>query len=101
MSTPSDEEPRTVGELRRRLAELGDPWSVDPRLGDDDPLPQYARGGQPDEEVPERAQLSAMAEEADLRELLSSEPPTNPFLRARWAEAGLLPPDDDDAGTTR
>ena len=86
-----EEEPRTAGELRRRLAELGNPWTVDPRLSDDDPLPSYSRGGQLEEDVPDEARLSALAPDADLRELLIGEPPTNAFLQARWVEAGVLP----------
>jgi|SoiMethySBSTD1v2_1073268.scaffolds.fasta_scaffold3481595_1 hypothetical protein len=47
---PADEivgpsEPRTVGELRRRLAQMGYPWEVQPSLSDDDPLPMPPRGG--------------------------------------------------------
>jgi hypothetical protein len=39
----------TVGELRRRLAERGDPWQVQPSLADDDPLPGPPRGGSYDD----------------------------------------------------
>jgi hypothetical protein len=91
MSEAGNEDlPATVGELRRRLAELGDPWSVDPRLGDDEPLPRYSRGGQPEEEIPSEARLRALAPEADFRELLMSQPPANPFLQERWVEEGLM-----------
>lgn len=37
--------PRNAGELRRRLAGLGDPWEVDPRRSRDDRLPDDSRGG--------------------------------------------------------
>jgi hypothetical protein len=80
--------PMTAGELRRRLAERGFAWTVDPRLGDDDTLPEYPRGGQPPE-ADETASLWAL--EGDLGEHVAEHPPTNPFLRARWSELGLLP----------
>ncbi|MEU6064076.1 hypothetical protein ABZ864_06110 [Streptomyces sp. NPDC047082] len=84
--------PRTVGELRRLLTELGDPWTVDPALSDDAPLPDPPRGALLEEEAPEELRLEALPEEVDLRDLLSAQPPANPDLRARWREAGLLPP---------
>jgi len=87
--------PKTIGELRRRLAELGNPWEVDPRLNDDDPLPDPPRGGQREEDVPEEARLPSLEPSTDLHGLLASEPPANPFLRERWVEAGLL--DQDEA----
>jgi hypothetical protein len=74
----------TVGELRRRLAELGDPWQVDPDLSDDAPLPDPPRGAELG--GPEIAQAAP----ADLRAM----PPANPDLRRRWAEAGLLTEDE-------
>jgi hypothetical protein len=86
--------PRTAGELRRRLAGLGDPWTVDPRLADDDPLPDRPRGGMPEEHIPEAARLVALSPETDLLDLLSAQPPANPDLRARWTELGLLPADE-------
>lgn len=78
--------PRTVGELRRRLSELGNPWFVDPRLGDDDPIPDYPRGGQIPEELPGVIPLKG-----DLTSFLQQLPPSNPFLHQRWAELGQLP----------
>jgi hypothetical protein len=82
--------PNTIGELRRRLAELGNPWEVDPRLNDNDPLPDPPRGGQLEEDVPEEARLASQESGIDLRELIASEPPSNPFLRKRWSEEGML-----------
>lgn len=82
--------PKTIGELRQRLAELGNPWEVDPRLNDDDPLPDPPRGGQHEEEVLEEARLTSTEPGIDLLDLIASEPPANPFLRARWLEAGML-----------
>jgi hypothetical protein len=67
---------------------------VDPRLADDDPLPDYARGGQLDEEIPEEARPLEVEPEADLRERLSEESPINPYLLVRWAQAGIIPPEE-------
>ncbi|HEX2040817.1 MAG TPA: hypothetical protein VHF47_13920 [Acidimicrobiales bacterium] len=89
--------PRTAGELRRRLAEMGDPWTVDPRLGDDDPIPDYERGGQREDEIPEESRLPVLSPDDDLDELLKELPPNDPDLRKRWAEEGLL---DIDAKPT-
>lgn len=83
--------PHTAGELRQLLARLGDPWTVDPRFADGDPLPDRTRGGLPEEQIPEAARLAVLPPEVDLHELLSTQPPTNPDLRARWTELGLLP----------
>ena len=92
MSSTDDEAPRTAGELRRLLAEMGDPWTVDPRLADDDPLPDYPRGGQRAEEVPVESRLAELEATADLDALLREIPPTNVDLRRRWMEEGLLEP---------
>jgi hypothetical protein len=88
--------PKTIGELRRRLAELGNPWEVDPRLNDDDPLPDPPRGGQREEDIPEEARLPTLDPDTDLHAVISGEQPANPFLRTRWEEAGLLSQDKDE-----
>ena len=88
------EPPKTIGELRRRLAELGNPWEVDPQLSDDDPLPDPPRGGQSEEEIPEEDRLVPLESGTDLQGLIAAQPPANPFLRLRWAEAGLLSQDE-------
>jgi len=90
----NDDVPKTIGELRRRLAELGHPWEVDPQLSDDDPLPDPPRGGQPEEEIPEEHRIAPLEPEADLRSLIAQQAPANPFLRRRWAEVGLLSQDE-------
>jgi hypothetical protein len=97
--TPSG--PGTIGELRRRLAELGNPWSVHPRWGDADPLPDPPRGAQSEQDVPEQHRLPGLPSGADLGELLTAMPPANPFLRARWVELGLLPGEDTGDGEVR
>jgi hypothetical protein len=88
--------PKTIGELRQRLAELGNPWEVDPRLNDDDPLPDPPRGGQREEDIPEEARLPTLDPDTDLHAVISGEQPANPFLRTRWEEAGLLSQDKDE-----
>ena len=87
---PENVVPLTAGELRQRLHERGLSWTVDPRLEDDDPLPEYPRGGQP----PERERAGRGEPEGDLREQLAEHSPTNPFLRARWSELDLLLPEE-------
>jgi hypothetical protein len=90
---PEQDVPKTVGELRRRLAKLGNPWQVDPRLSDDDVLPDRPRGGQRDEEIPEEYRLKPQKPGTDLRGFIAAQPPANPFLRQRWVEEGLLDKD--------
>jgi hypothetical protein len=85
---PDAETPQTAGELRQRLAEMGDPWTVDPRLEDGDPLPEYGRGGEPPDHDPALAR--ALAPERSVSEELRGEPPSNPLMRRRWVELGLL-----------
>ena len=82
--------PKTIGELRRRLAELGSPWEVDPQLSDDDPLPVPPRGGQREEEIPEEHRLAPLEPGINVQGLIAAQPPTNPFLRLRWVELGML-----------
>ena len=91
--------PRTVGELRRWLAEHGNPWTVDPRLGNDDPLPNPPRGGQNEEDIPQEHRLTAVAPDVDLRELLRTMLPANPSLQVRWVELGLITPPEASSET--
>ena len=91
------EEPRTIGELRARLERLGNPWSVDPRLADEEPIPDLPRGGLEPGQGPAEVEPPAPFE-GDLERMLSESPPTNPLLRRRWAEAGLLEPTDGEPG---
>ena len=95
MATDSkDDMPKTVGELRQRLAKADSPWEADPRLGDDDPLPDRPRGGQIEEDIPEKHRLRPLKVGIDLKSIISKQPPANPFLRARWAEVGMLEQED-------
>jgi hypothetical protein len=82
--------PKTIGELRQRLRALNNPWEVDPRLGDDDPLLDRPRGGQTEGEIPDAFQLSSLEPDSDVLSVIAQQLPTNPFLRARWVEVGLL-----------
>jgi hypothetical protein len=80
--------PATIGELRRRLKDLGEPWTVPAHFNDDDPLPDPPRGGQPVEpgHVEGLRALNTRDEfDACLREIQ----PANPFLAARWRELGV------------
>jgi hypothetical protein len=96
--TDADEQerPRTIGDLRRRLAEMGNPWTVDPQLSDDEPIRDRPRGGQAEDEVPEELRLAAVEPPGEFREVLVEQPPANPFLRERWVEEGLL--DEGEGG---
>jgi len=90
--------PPTAGEIRKALDEMGNPWTVDPDISDDEPLPDFPRGGEMPDELP-IARSAFVSEEADLTDILRQHPPTNPFLRARWEELGLAPADEQ--GTER
>lgn len=91
---PEPGEFRTVGDVRRWLSEMGNPWTVDPSFNDDDPIPRYHRGGQRDDELPEPQLPPPLPPGADLAERITAVPPTNRWLRARWVELGLLPGDE-------
>jgi hypothetical protein len=85
-----DAEPvrQTYGELRRQLADNGNPWTVDPLISDDEPLPEFPLGGLP-EDVGERVVGTKLDAEVDIRELIAELPPNDLGLRRRWAEAGM------------
>jgi hypothetical protein len=87
---PDINDTRTAGELRRRLAALGNPWTVDPRLADTDPLPSQPRGGQTPEEVPEELRVP-LRDIDELRAELYKYIPSNPHLRDLWQSEGLMP----------
>jgi hypothetical protein len=86
-----------VGELRRRLAEAGDPWTVRTDVADDDPLDGLASGPIP--AVVWEGGADPIAPDADLGEVIAAVPPTNPLLQQRWVEAGLLDAGEVVAGT--
>lgn len=70
--------PRTVGELRARLVEMGDKsWSIAAHLADHDPLPTYGLGGDLSQ-FPLAADVPAL----DLQQVIA-EPAGGPVLRAR------------------
>lgn len=80
--------PATIGELRRRLKELGDPWTVPDWHSDDDPLPEPPRGGLPGEPGHVES-IRRVDTVADLEECLGEFEPTNPLLIGRWRELGM------------
>jgi hypothetical protein len=82
----ANELPRTAGELRKWIAANKYAWTVDPRLRDTDPLPQYPRGGKSDGNLP----VNTVAVRNVAEYLRDQLPPTNPFLRERWVELKLL-----------
>jgi hypothetical protein len=84
--------PATIGELRRRLEALGQPWTVPGRYSDDDPLPDPPRGGQPTQAGHVSA-VPAIQSAAEFEAHLRSVPPTNPFMVEHWRELGRLPAD--------
>jgi hypothetical protein len=90
--------PRTIGELRKQLREQGEPWEPNPRLRDEEPLPDPPRGGLEPGEGPEENREPEPFE-GDLEELLRDSPPANPFLRERWRDEELLK--EEDPGATR
>jgi hypothetical protein len=96
----------TFGELRRQLAENGDPWTIDPLISDDEPLPEYPLGGMP-EDAGERMPSALIDPQVDVRTIIAELPPNDPGLRERWAEVGVpldgVPPEatsdrPDDSG---
>ena len=79
----------TIGELRRRLQSMGEPWTVPAHFTDEDPLPDLAPGGQPVEPGHVEGVRAVNTQEefdACLREMASS----NPFLATRWHELGQM-----------
>lgn len=87
-SKPARDLPQTAGELRRLIAAKKYQWTVDPRLRDSDPLPKRPRGGKLEDSLPPNTTL--VKNVADY--LRGRLPPSNPFLRERWAELKLLKP---------
>jgi hypothetical protein len=84
--------PETYGELRKLLAEAGDPWQPDPTRSDDEPLPEYLTGGDGNFEPEDRVLGEGGVDEV----LKKGGPPSNPDLRAAWREEGLLPEGEED-----
>ncbi|HEY1985951.1 MAG TPA: hypothetical protein VGG85_11100 [Terracidiphilus sp.] len=90
---PTDQAPRTAGELRSRIAKAELNWQVDARLRDADLLRRRPRGGSP------VAPADSTAPTTNPIETIRQHPPTNPFLRARWEELKWLPPQPKPAIT--
>lgn len=98
----------TYGELRRQLAENGNPWLVDPLISDDEVLPEYPLGGLP-EGSPQETSINAVDPAVDVRDVIADLPPNDPWLRRSWIDAGIsvdqIPPAltgdlDNDKATT-
>jgi hypothetical protein len=85
MAGLSKRAPKTFGELRKVLAELGEPWIPDPSISDDEPIRAYPTGGDGVYQPPD-----AVLPEGGVIEAIQRLPPTNPDLRAEWVEEGLL-----------
>jgi hypothetical protein len=73
---------------------MGMPWKVASNLNDDDPVPDPPRGGQPEDDIPTDQRVTPLRADADVRSVIASHPPINPFMRRRWVEAGLLERED-------
>ena len=84
MARLSKQTPRTFGELRALLAELGNPWVPDPSRSDDEPLSDFPTGGDGVYEPPDR-----VLSEGGVIEVLKRRLPANPDLLAVWREEGL------------
>lgn len=96
-SGTAGEPPKTIGDLRKLLADLGDPWHPDPRLSDEEMIPVFPTGGDGIEEPPGR-----MLPKGGIIDFLKKTPPSNPFLREVWKERGLLDePDKPRARSTK
>lgn len=78
----------TYGDLRRQLAKNGTPWSVDPQISDDEPLPAYPLGALPEDMADDRAVVRVPAD-ANIRALIGEIPPSDPGLQQRWRQVGL------------
>jgi hypothetical protein len=91
-----DRPPQTIGELRRRLAELGDPWTVPEDMADDAPVPQAPH---PEPVGPGHVPgLRAIDPDSDLEAVIREMAPSNAHLAQHRHEAGLPGPrrDTDD-----
>lgn len=80
----------TIGELKKHIIEQGGAWEVDPRLSDDDPLPELPLGGQSEEEIPDHDRLKPAGRRFDVEEMVRKDPPDNPWLLAHLVESGVL-----------
>jgi hypothetical protein len=80
------------------LRERGEPWQPNPRLRDEEPLPDPPRGGLDPREAPEE-NPEPKPFDGDLEELLRESPPANPLVRERWQDQDLLK--EGDPGASR
>lgn len=78
--------PATYGELRKLLAEKGNPWEPDPTKSDHEPLPTFPTGG----DSTDTAVGTILGKKEIEKHFRSAPPPTHPELRAEWIAAGVL-----------
>jgi hypothetical protein len=96
MATNAKRTPRTYGELRKLLADAGDPWQPDPTKADEEELPVYPTGGDGVYEPRDRTVAKGGVDDV----LAKAPPPSNPELRAEWHEEGLFA-DEEAADVVR
>jgi hypothetical protein len=84
-----DHPPKTIGDLRKLLSQLGNPWQPDPRLSDAEPIPQFPTGGDGTMEP-----VGQVLPKGRAINSIRKDPPLNPHLREVWIERGLLPRSD-------
>lgn len=80
-----DRPPHTIGDLRKLLARLGNPWQPDPGLSDAEPIPQFPTGGDGTMEP-----VGQAVPKGRLIEAIRKDPPSNPHLRDVWIQRGLI-----------
>lgn len=86
----ADHRPKTIGDLRKLLSKIGNPWQPNPRLSDAEPIPEFPTGGDGNMDPVGAALPRSRAIDA-----IRKEPPSNPHLRNIWIERGLLRPSEN------
>jgi hypothetical protein len=81
----ADRAPKTIGDLRKLLARLGNPWQPDPRLSDAEPIPQFPTGGDGTMDP-----VGQVLPKGGALDAIRKDPPSNPHLRDLWIERGLI-----------
>jgi hypothetical protein len=83
--TRADRPPKTIGDLRKLLSKMGNPWQPDPRLSDAEPIPQFPTGGDGTFDA-----VGHVLPKGGAIEAIRKVPPSNPHLRDLWIERGLM-----------
>lgn len=76
--------PETIGDVRKLLAELGNPWRPNPSLSHE-PIPAFPTGGDDTISAPGR-----LLPQRRVLDFIKTVPPSNPFLRAAWKKQARL-----------